>query len=193
MLGGSDAGAHLDLMCHANYPTVVLGEVVRDRGLLSLEEAVEMMTDRPARHYGLRHRGRVAEGWFADLVVFDPAEMASSAHRATPRPPGRRRAALRRRSGDRPCLRRRPGGPGPTARSPANVPDGCSARGATPKRSPWQMSGGRSTVNDEGRPADGGRVVRRQVCHGSRHLGHIDQTTHGGRRSGEQSHVGPFG
>ncbi len=47
MLGGSDAGAHLDLMCHANYPTVVLGEVVRDRGLLSVEEAVEMMTDRP--------------------------------------------------------------------------------------------------------------------------------------------------
>jgi N-acyl-D-aspartate/D-glutamate deacylase len=79
MLGGSDAGAHLDLMCHANYPTVVLGEVVRDRGLLSLEEAVEMMTDRPARHYGLRHRGRLAEGWFADLVVFDPDQVASRA------------------------------------------------------------------------------------------------------------------
>jgi N-acyl-D-aspartate/D-glutamate deacylase len=72
MLGGSDAGAHLDLMCHANYPTVVLGEVVRQRGLLSLPEAIEMMSDRPARHYGLRHRGRVAEGWWADLVVFDP-------------------------------------------------------------------------------------------------------------------------
>jgi N-acyl-D-aspartate/D-glutamate deacylase len=77
MLGGSDAGAHVDLMCHANYPTVVLGEVVRDRGLLTLEEAVEMMTDRPARHYGLRHRGRIAPGWHADLVVFDPAEVAS--------------------------------------------------------------------------------------------------------------------
>jgi N-acyl-D-aspartate/D-glutamate deacylase len=77
MLGGSDAGAHLDLMCHANYPTVVLGEVVRDRGLLSLEEAVAMMTDRPARHYGLRERGRVAEGWHADLVVFDPATVGS--------------------------------------------------------------------------------------------------------------------
>jgi N-acyl-D-aspartate/D-glutamate deacylase len=78
MLGGSDAGAHLDLMCHANYPTVVLGEVVRDRGLLTIEEAVAMMTERPARHYGLRHRGRVAEGWIADLVVLDPATVAST-------------------------------------------------------------------------------------------------------------------
>ena len=77
MLGGSDAGAHLDLMCHANYPTVVLGQVVRDRGLLTVEEAVEMMTDRPARFYGLRGRGRVAEGWHADLVVFDPERVAS--------------------------------------------------------------------------------------------------------------------
>jgi N-acyl-D-aspartate/D-glutamate deacylase len=41
-LGGSDAGAHADMMCHADYPTVVLGEVVRDRGLLSLEEAVHI-------------------------------------------------------------------------------------------------------------------------------------------------------
>ncbi len=77
MLGGSDAGAHVDLMCHANYPTVVLGEAVRDRGLLSIEEAVEMMSDRPARHYGLRQRGRIAPGWHADLCVFDPATVAS--------------------------------------------------------------------------------------------------------------------
>jgi N-acyl-D-aspartate/D-glutamate deacylase len=77
VLGGSDAGAHLDLMCHANYPTRVLGEVVRERGLLTVEEAVEMMTDRPARLYGLRHRGRIEPGWHADLVVFDPATVAS--------------------------------------------------------------------------------------------------------------------
>jgi N-acyl-D-aspartate/D-glutamate deacylase len=64
-------------MCHANYPSVVLGEVVRDRGLLSLEEAVRMMTDVPARLYGLRGRGRVAEGHVADLVLFDPDTIAS--------------------------------------------------------------------------------------------------------------------
>jgi N-acyl-D-aspartate/D-glutamate deacylase len=64
-------------MCHANYPTVVLGEVVRDRGLLRVEEAVEMMTDRPARFYGLKGRGRIAEGYHADVVVFDPTRVAS--------------------------------------------------------------------------------------------------------------------
>jgi N-acyl-D-aspartate/D-glutamate deacylase len=77
LLGGSDAGAHLDLMCHANYPTVVLGRSVRRRGLLSLEEAVHLMTDAPARLFGLRHRGRIEVGWHADLVVFDPARVDS--------------------------------------------------------------------------------------------------------------------
>ncbi|MEO8694641.1 MAG: amidohydrolase family protein [Acidimicrobiales bacterium] len=82
VFGGSDAGAHVDLMCHANYPTVVLGEMVRDRGLFTLERAIHKMTDVPARLYGLRDRGRVAEGWFADLVVFDPEIIASEPARA---------------------------------------------------------------------------------------------------------------
>lgn len=77
VLGGSDAGAHTDLMCHANYTTVLLGEMVRDRGLLTLEQAVREITDVPARLYGLRGRGRIAEGWFADLVVFDPATVGT--------------------------------------------------------------------------------------------------------------------
>jgi N-acyl-D-aspartate/D-glutamate deacylase len=88
VLGGSDAGAHVDLMCHGNYPSVVLGEVVRDRGLLSIEDAVRMMTDVPARLYGLRDRGRVAEGYIADLVVFDPDKIASEPARVRHDLPG---------------------------------------------------------------------------------------------------------
>ena len=62
VLGGSDAGAHLDLLCHANYPTVVLGDCVRERELFSLETGVRMMTDAPARLYGLRDRGSRRRG-----------------------------------------------------------------------------------------------------------------------------------
>jgi len=81
MIGGSDAGAHLDRMCGARYPTAFLGHVVRDRGLLPLEEAVHMMTDVPARLFGLRQRGRLELGWHADVVVFDPQTIAPDAIR----------------------------------------------------------------------------------------------------------------
>src|SRR3954454_3337612 len=77
VLGGSDAGAHVDIMCHANYTTVVLGELVRERGLFTLEDAVRRLTDVPARLLGLRDRGRIAEGAHADVVVFDPERIGS--------------------------------------------------------------------------------------------------------------------
>jgi N-acyl-D-aspartate/D-glutamate deacylase len=76
IIGGSDAGAHLDRMCGARYPTAFLGSVVRDRGLLPLEEAIHMMTDVPARLFGLRQRGRLEAGWHADIVIFDPETIA---------------------------------------------------------------------------------------------------------------------
>jgi N-acyl-D-aspartate/D-glutamate deacylase len=76
LLGGSDAGAHLDRMCGARYPTELLAEGVRRFGALRLEEAIRMLTDQPARLFGLRDRGRIAEGMHADLVAFDPTTVA---------------------------------------------------------------------------------------------------------------------
>ena len=71
VIGGSDAGAHLDMMCGAMYSTALLAHGVRDFGVVTLEEAVRYLTDVPARLYGLTGRGRIADGWAADLVLFD--------------------------------------------------------------------------------------------------------------------------
>jgi N-acyl-D-aspartate/D-glutamate deacylase len=73
VIGGSDAGAHLDMMCGAIYTTSLLGRGVREYQVVTLEEAVRLITDVPARLYGLTERGRIAPGWHADLVMFDPA------------------------------------------------------------------------------------------------------------------------
>ncbi|CUU56093.1 N-acyl-D-aspartate/D-glutamate deacylase [Parafrankia irregularis] len=73
LLGGSDAGAHLDRMAGAPYPTRFLGDCLRGRRLVGLETAVAMMTGEPAALFGLRDRGRLAPGCHADITVFDPA------------------------------------------------------------------------------------------------------------------------
>lgn len=72
VVGASDAGAHLDMLSTFNYSTSML-QSARDHDLVPVEEVVHYLTDVPARLYGLKDRGRVAEGWCADLVVFDPA------------------------------------------------------------------------------------------------------------------------
>ena len=77
-LGGSDAGAHLDRMCGGSYPTQLLADTLRGRRMVSLEWAVQAMSDAPARLLGLRDRGRIAEGWIADLVLFDPATVGAA-------------------------------------------------------------------------------------------------------------------
>ena len=82
MLGGSDAGAHLDRMCGAPYPTLFLADVLRGRGLVSLEQAVAMMTSEPADLFGLVGRGRIVPGAKADLVLFDPGSIAATGARA---------------------------------------------------------------------------------------------------------------
>ena len=68
------------------YPKV-LGELVRDRKLLTLEAAVHKMTGYAARCVGLRDRGRLAPGLAADVVVFDPATIAARATWTQPREP----------------------------------------------------------------------------------------------------------
>jgi N-acyl-D-aspartate/D-glutamate deacylase len=73
VVGASDAGAHLDMIDSFSFSTTLLAKAVREHELMPLEEAVHHLTDRPARLYGLRDRGRLAEGWVADVVVFDPA------------------------------------------------------------------------------------------------------------------------
>ena len=77
MIGGSDAGAHLDRMCGAPYPTRFLADCIRGRQLISVERAVQLMTSAPAELFGLRDRGVLREGAIADIFIFDPATVDS--------------------------------------------------------------------------------------------------------------------
>jgi N-acyl-D-amino-acid deacylase len=67
----SDAGAHLTFFCDAGYGLHLLGHWVRERGVLSLEEAVWQLSGRPAAIFGIKDRGRIAPGLAADLLLFD--------------------------------------------------------------------------------------------------------------------------
>lgn len=78
LIGGSDAGAHLDRMCGAPYTTQFLADSLRGRRLVSFERAVELITRAPAAMFGLRERGQVREGYRADLVVLDPSTVGAT-------------------------------------------------------------------------------------------------------------------
>jgi N-acyl-D-aspartate/D-glutamate deacylase len=71
VVGGSDAGAHLDMTDTFTYHTRLLGEGVREHGVLTMEQAVHLLTEAPAALFGLRDRGVLREGAWADIVVFD--------------------------------------------------------------------------------------------------------------------------
>lgn len=72
LLGLSDAGAHASQLCDACYSTHLLGHWVRERKALSLEDAVWRLTGHPHQAFRVPERGLVREGYFADLVAFDP-------------------------------------------------------------------------------------------------------------------------
>ena len=88
VLGGSDAGAHLDRMCGAPYTTMFLEQTLRGRKLVSLERAVQLLTEVPAKLFGLRERGIVREGYHADLVIFDPEVVGAGEVRTADDLPG---------------------------------------------------------------------------------------------------------
>jgi N-acyl-D-amino-acid deacylase len=72
VIGLSDAGAHASQLCDACQPTYFLGRWVREKQTFTVEEAVRMLTSRPAEVAGITDRGLLAEGRPADVAVFDP-------------------------------------------------------------------------------------------------------------------------
>ncbi len=72
----SDAGAHLSFLCDAGFGLHLFGHWVRERGDLTLEEAVKRVTSDVAGAYRIADRGRLVPGACADLLLFDPKTVA---------------------------------------------------------------------------------------------------------------------
>ena len=75
-LGLSDAGAHVTQLCDAPLATDLLATWVRQKGVISVEEAVHKLSQVQAELFGFADRGVLREGYAADLVVFDPDTVA---------------------------------------------------------------------------------------------------------------------
>ncbi len=96
LLGLSDAGAHASQLCDACYSTHLLGYWVRERNALSLERAVWRLTGHPHQVFRIAGRGLVREGFFADLVAFDPNRVGTTpAERVRDQPGGADRLVVR--------------------------------------------------------------------------------------------------
>jgi N-acyl-D-aspartate/D-glutamate deacylase len=76
MVSLSDAGAHLSFFNDAGFGLHLLGHWVRERGGLTLEDAVRRLTSHPASVFGIRQRGALMAGYHADLLLFDPATVS---------------------------------------------------------------------------------------------------------------------
>jgi N-acyl-D-amino-acid deacylase len=74
----SDAGAHLIFLCDAGFGLHLLAHWVRDTETLTLEEGVRRLTSDPATKYRIAGRGRIAPGFGADLLLFDPLAVGVS-------------------------------------------------------------------------------------------------------------------
>ncbi|MFP8875462.1 MAG: amidohydrolase family protein, partial [Myxococcota bacterium] len=75
LLALGDSGAHVMSVTNYRYPSFVLSELVRERGELTLELAINRLTQVPAQWHGLPERGVLREGGVADLCVIDPSRL----------------------------------------------------------------------------------------------------------------------
>jgi N-acyl-D-amino-acid deacylase len=78
VLGLSDAGAHASQLCDACFSTHLLSHWVREKRVLSLPQAVRLLTSRSAEVFGIQGRGTLAQGWAADITIFDPDTVGCS-------------------------------------------------------------------------------------------------------------------
>ena len=131
MVGGSDAGAHLDRMCGSNYPTSFLGDCLRKRKLVPMERAVQLMTEAPAELFGLARPGPGGRRAVRRPVRLRSRDGRLRAGHPGPRPARGQPPADRRRHrrGPGPGQRRRDHRRRQAHRQPARAP--CSGRVGT--------------------------------------------------------------
>ena len=79
IIGTSDAGAHVQFGADFGYCTTLLGMWVRDRGMISLEQAIHKLTFHVASIYGIEGRGLLRPGYAADVTIFDPKTIKACA------------------------------------------------------------------------------------------------------------------
>jgi N-acyl-D-amino-acid deacylase len=75
-IGASDAGAHISQFCGAGDTSDLMERFVRKLGMMTLERAVQRLTGDLAEVWGIANRGKIREGYAADLVLFDPDTIA---------------------------------------------------------------------------------------------------------------------
>ena len=78
VLGLSDAGAHASQLCDGCFSTHLLSHWVREKRVLSVEQAVRLLTSRSADVFGITDRGRLAAGLAGDVAVFNPDTVGCS-------------------------------------------------------------------------------------------------------------------
>jgi N-acyl-D-amino-acid deacylase len=79
IIGTSDAGAHVQFGADFGYCTTLLGMWVRDRQMISLEQAIHKLTFHVASVYGIEGRGLLRPGFAADVTIFDPKTIKACA------------------------------------------------------------------------------------------------------------------